>query len=172
MQPERAELVAAIIAGQKRILQATHSASTPSWLELQLSMAQLKALIVLADGPRSVGQVGKALGTGKAAASLLVDRLVQVELAYRTEDSTDRRRTLVHLTEDGEHSVRQLREGGRERYRAWLERLGDDDLAALAQGMRALAGIVERDVNSTNEAEIAGVRASGTPDGGRVPAEA
>jgi len=158
MQAEREGLLDAVIEGQKRILQATHAASTPSWLELQLSMAQLKALFVLANGPRSVSEVGEALGTGKAAASLLVDRLVQVGLVHRTEDPLDRRRTLVHLTAEGDESVRQLWEGGRERYRGWLDRLSDGDLAALAKGMEALAAAVESDTTARNEGGTPGAK--------------
>jgi DNA-binding MarR family transcriptional regulator len=145
VQVERAQLLDAIIEGQREVLRAAHAASTPSWLELQLTMAQLKALFVLASGALSVSAVGEALGTGKAAASLLVDRLVQLGLAERTEDPVDRRRTLVHLTPEAERSVSQLREGGRERFRDWLDRLSDDDVAALAQGMRALVLAIERD---------------------------
>lgn len=143
MRGERERLLDAVIDGQKKILRATHAASTPTWLELQLTMAQLKGLFVLAQCARSVSEVGEALGTGKAAASLLVDRLVQVGLVDRTEDPVDRRRTVVRLTTEGEHSVRQLREGGRERYREWLDRLSDDDLAALTQGIQALASVIE-----------------------------
>lgn len=148
VRAERERLLDAVIDGQKRILHAVHAASTPTWLELQLSMAQLKALFLLADGARSVGEVGEAMRTGKAAASLLVDRLVQVGLAERTEDQADRRRTLVHLTEAGEQAVGHLRDGGRERYREWLDRLDDADLAALMRGIEALAAVVDAELGS------------------------
>jgi DNA-binding MarR family transcriptional regulator len=151
MQGERAKLLDAIIAGQKIVLRAAHAASTPTWLEVQLTMAQLKALFALSRGALSVSEVGEALGTGKAAASLLVDRLVQLGLVERTEDPADRRRTLVHLTPEAERSVSHLREGERERFREWLDRLTDDDLAALAQGMQALAAVIARDGTVTNE---------------------
>lgn len=143
MPVPREQLMSAVIEGQKSILRVMQAASTPTWLELQLTMAQLKALFVLSHGARSVSEVGEALGTGKAAASLLIDRLVQHGLVVRTEDPGDRRRTLVNLTEEGEGAVRQLREGGRERYRDALERLGDDDLAALSQGILALAEAID-----------------------------
>jgi DNA-binding MarR family transcriptional regulator len=164
MRMERGKLVDAVIEDQKRVLRATHAASTPTWLELQLTMAQLKALFVLLHGARSVSEVGEALGTGKAAASLLVDRLVQVGLVDRTEDPVDRRRTLVHLTPDGEQAVGQLREAGRERYRVWLDRLSDNDLAALARGIRALADVVESDlaVTGANSSGGAGAFAGAT----------
>lgn len=143
MRGERERLLDAIIEGQKTILRATHAASTPTWLESQLTMAQLKALFLLAQGARSMSEVGEGLGTGRPAASLLIDRLVHVGLVERSEDPVDRRRTMVHLTEEGELSVHQLREGGRERYREALDRLSDEDLAALNQGIQALAAAME-----------------------------
>ena len=151
MRGERERLVDAVIAGQKRILRATQAASTPSWLELQLTMAQLKALFLLDQGARSVSEVGDALGTGRPAASLLIDRLVQVGLVGRSEDPVDRRRTLVELTEEGAQAIRQLREGGRERYRDALERLSLVDLAALSQGIQALAAAIESDPGSVHD---------------------
>lgn len=157
MRGEREVLLDAVIEGQKRFLRATHAASTPTWLELHLSMAQLKGLFVLAHGTMSVSEVGETLGTGKAAASLLVDRLVQVGLVDRSEDPVDRRRTLVQLTTEGERSVSRLREGGRERFREWLDRLSDNDLAALAQGMRALAAVVASDATVTTGAGTTGL---------------
>jgi DNA-binding MarR family transcriptional regulator len=138
MREDREQLRDEIIDGQRAILQATHAASTPSWLELQLTMAQLKALFLLAQGTRSMSEVGEGLGTGRPAASLLIDRLVHEGLVERSDDPTNRRRTIVRLTEEGETSVRQLREGGRERYRDALDQLSDEDLIALRQGMRAL----------------------------------
>lgn len=142
MRPERERLLEAVIEGQKRVWRATQAASMPTWLESHVTMVQLKALSLLLQGPRSVSELAEALGTGRAAASLLVDRLVQVGLVNRTEDALDRRRTLVHLSEEGERAVRQLREGSRERYREALERLSDEDLVALAQGMQALAAAI------------------------------
>ncbi|MGH2444273.1 MAG: MarR family winged helix-turn-helix transcriptional regulator [Chloroflexota bacterium] len=143
MRTEREKLLEDVIEGQRLILRATHAASTTTWLELQLTMAQLKALFVLDQAPRSVTEVGEALGTGKAAASLLVERLVHLGLVDRTEDPLDRRRTLTHLTPQAELSFRQLREAGRERYRDWVGLLNDDDLAALAQGIQALARVIK-----------------------------
>lgn len=158
MQPERARLLDAVIEGQKQVLRAAHAASTPTWLEVQLTMGQLKALFALSCGALSVSEVGEALGTGRAAASLLVDRLVQLGLVERSEDPVDRRRTIVRLTPEAERSLSQLREGGRERLREWLDRLSDDDLAALAKGMRALSAVVESDASLPFEHAMTGTK--------------
>src|SRR5437588_6971759 len=92
-------------------------------------MAQLKGRFALADSPMTIGQLADALGSGKPAASILVERLVQLALVERAEDPLDRRRTIARVTPQGEELVARLRQGGRDRLRAWLSRLGDDDLA-------------------------------------------
>src|SRR5439155_21058303 len=88
-----------------------------------------------------VGHLAQALGIGKPAASILVDRLVHLALVQRDEDRADRRRTLVRLSGRGEELVLGLRQGRRERVRQWASQLTDADLAALRRGLRALAAV-------------------------------
>jgi MarR family transcriptional regulator, organic hydroperoxide resistance regulator len=137
----RAQLIDNAMQAQKQIVQAMHAAADPTWLQLDLTMAQLKGLFALADSPMTIGQLAEALGSGKPAASILVERLVQLGLVERAEDPLDRRRTIARVTSQGEELVARLRQGGRDRLRAWLSRLGDDDLAALVQGLQALATV-------------------------------
>jgi DNA-binding MarR family transcriptional regulator len=135
------ELIEAALQAQRCIARAQHAAADPAWLQLDLTMGQLKALFVLADGASTVGGLAGALGIGKPAASILVDRLFQVELITREEDPCDRRRTLVRLTPRGHELVAQLRQGSEERLRNLLSQLAEGDLAALVQGLQALAQI-------------------------------
>src|SRR5262249_8926451 len=66
---------------------------TGSWLELALSMAQLKALLVIDRAPHAtITVVSERLRVGASAASLTIDRLVRAGLAARSEDELDRRR--------------------------------------------------------------------------------
>lgn len=141
MAGQHEELIAAAMQAQRAIAHALHAAADPAWLELDLTMAQLKALMVLADDAVTVGQLANTLGIGKPAASILVERLVQLSMATRSEDALDRRRTHVHLTAEGTELVTRLRQGGQDLLRAWLGGLRDDDLAALTQGLQALAAI-------------------------------
>src|SRR5438067_13204161 len=135
----RDQLIDDAMQAQKQIVQAMHAAAEPTWLQLDLTMAQLKGLFALADSPMTIGQLAEVLRSGKPAASILVERLVQLGLVERAEDPLDRRRTIARVTARGEERAARLRQGGRERLRTWLSRLGDDDLAALVQGLQALA---------------------------------
>lgn len=128
---------------QKQIAQAMHASSEGSWFQLDLTMSQFKGLMHLAEMPMTIGQLAGALGVGKPAASILVDRLVQLDLVERTEDPLDRRRTIARLTGQGDDIVTRLRQGSRDRLRGWMAQLSDDDLAALVQGLSALAGAAQ-----------------------------
>ncbi len=139
MKSERAMLIDEILQSQKAIFLEMQAATSPAWLDLDLTIGQIKALFTLTTrGPMTVGQVGSELGAGKPAASILVDRLVQIGLVDRTEDSVDRRRTIVHVTPQGEELVAQLRPGLKERLRDALVQMRDEELDALLKGLLAL----------------------------------
>lgn len=85
-----------------------------------ISMPQIMALLrVHYHGPCGVSDVADHLDVSKAAASQLVDRLVQQGLLSRWEHPADRRVKLVALTEDGADLVAQ----GIEARQRWMEEL-------------------------------------------------
>ncbi|MPZ13214.1 MAG: MarR family transcriptional regulator [Chloroflexi bacterium] len=136
---DRAQLIEQVMQDQQQLLYLSLGSSRLPWAHIDLTMAQLKALITVAcSGPLPVGQLGVALGIGKPAASLLVTALVGRGIVVRSEDPVDRRRTLVHISTRGQELVNELLQGRREAASTLLARLDDDDLVALARGTRAL----------------------------------
>src|SRR6266699_539503 len=108
------------------------------WMEIDLTIAQLRTLLVLAEeGPLVIGQIAQRLGIGLATGGHLVDRLVQADLTERAEDAGDRRRTLARLTPKGEDLYARLLNHPLQ-MQTLMQRLDDADLAALLQGLRAL----------------------------------
>ncbi len=139
---ERACLIEQVLLQQWEFVRAALSSAGPRWLQLDLTMGQLKALVTVAEaGPLPVGRLGAALGIGKPAATLLVDALVRRGLVERSEDPEDRRRTLVRLSAQGGELMDELLRGRRDRLAGWLAQLDDDDLLALARGLRALVAV-------------------------------
>lgn len=89
--------------------------------ESGLSMSMIVALFHLNKmGSSGVTDLGDHLGVTSAAASQMLERLVQQELIQRSEDPTDRRVKQIVLTDKG---CQVLEEGLRAR-QSWL-----DDLA-------------------------------------------
>ena len=66
-----------------------------------LSMSQIGALFQINHGRSNVSDLGDGLGITNAAASQMLERLVQQELILRSEDSQDRRVKHLVLTDKG-----------------------------------------------------------------------
>lgn len=94
--------------------------------ESGLSMSQIGALLHIHRGASGVSDLGDDLGVSSAAASQMLERLVQSQLILRSEDPHDRRVKLLILTDKG----RQIIQESLHARQSWL-----DDLAgALSPG--------------------------------------
>jgi DNA-binding MarR family transcriptional regulator len=86
-----------------------------------LSMPQFGLLMQMHHkGDCGMSEVSERFDITPAAASQLVDKLVQGGLVQRVEDPHDRRAKLLNLTDKGRELVQQ---GIQERYR-WVDELG------------------------------------------------
>lgn len=91
--------------------------------ESGLSMSQVNALFhIHHQGGCGVTDLGDHLGVSSAAASQMLERLVQQDLILRTEHPTDRRTKQLVLAQKGIQTV----QGGIQARQGWL-----DDLVAL-----------------------------------------
>ena len=146
MDVRREKLIEEALETQKRVMMALRAGIDTAWLESDVTIAQIKALMYIArEGPTIISDVADAFGVGRPAASVLVDHLVERRLVERSEDPEDRRRTIVRLSTRGEELVTQFHEAGRERMRKCLSQLAEEDLSALVRGLRALAAVVGAD---------------------------
>lgn len=150
-EPLRTQLANEAVQAYLAFGDAMRLAILPNWITADLTISQVKAIVLLAHhGVLTVGALAGLLGIGNPAASVLVQRLVEQELAERSEDIQDRRRTLVSLTEQGNKLISGRREQTEARLRHWLGQLGDDELMELLRGLRALLGIVESEQAETD----------------------
>jgi DNA-binding MarR family transcriptional regulator len=104
-----------------------------------LSMPQFGILMQLHHrGNCGIGDVGERFDITNAAASQLVDKLVQSGLIQRQEDPNDRRAKLLNLTDKGRQLVQQ---GIEERYR-WVDQLAGkltaEERAKVAEAMNIM----------------------------------
>ncbi len=87
--------------------------------ENNISMSQFGALGHIARGASGVSDIGDDLGISSAAASQMLERLVQQGLILRSEDPHDRRVKQIVLTEKGT----ELLHGSWQARQSWLEDL-------------------------------------------------
>ena len=126
----------------KAIARGLHVRGDRAWLQIELTLPQLRCLFVVSDqGPIPIGGVAAQLGIGLPSASALVDRLVEQGFVQRREDPHDRRRSLASATEAGASLGDQLRQGSMQTMLEWLRALRPADLSALVQGLEALVRV-------------------------------
>lgn len=91
-------------------------------------------------GPESLLALRQTMLTSRAAATQLVDRLVQLNLVERNEDIRDRRVKMIHLTDDGRKLVSDTL-AARDR---WMEQLTEEFSAeeqrSIAASLNLLVG--------------------------------
>jgi DNA-binding MarR family transcriptional regulator len=148
------EPIRSVLAAQMQLSRCIVSTQMQEWAQLELSIGQLKVLMMLAGHPgMTISQIAQSLTIGKPSTSILVDRLVHQDLVYRREDESDRRRTVVSLTPAGNNLATRLHQGNIERLVQWYSALSPEDLAALRRGLEALAQVARGTAVSGNENE-------------------
>lgn len=125
-------------------LGAATAATRPTpWLNVDLSMPQLKALMVLHHrGIVRVGEVAHMLGMSPNATTAVLDRLEEEGLAGRRADPSDRRAVLVGLTEAGTAWITELLSANARDFAGVLDQISTSDLQALHQGMTAVSRVL------------------------------
>lgn len=103
-----------------------------------LSISQIGALFLIYRRARGVSDLGDELGITSAAASQMLERLVQQELILRSEDPQDRRVKDIALTDKGRQTLTdsiRARQG-------WLQDLAHtlsrDEKEQVAAGLKIL----------------------------------
>jgi DNA-binding MarR family transcriptional regulator len=131
-------LVHDVVELLRELLHAFLMASVPAWLDLQLTLPQLRTLFIVAHNKTSsVMQIARHLGIGEPTASHLVDKLVQAGLVDRSEDPMDRRRAMVRLSPAGEELIEKLL-GWEEILGEWLHKVPGKDLSQFRHGLNAI----------------------------------
>lgn len=119
--------------------------------EKGLSMSQLGALLHLfRGGSCSVSDIGDNLGVTNAAASQMLERLVQQGLILRKEDPNDRRVRQIVLTDKGHQILQEsiaVRQG-------WLENLARTLTDSQREQVTAALNILIEKANQLEQSSV------------------
>jgi DNA-binding MarR family transcriptional regulator len=113
--------------------------------ESGLSMSNFGAIFhIHRIGSCGVTEIGEHLGVTSAAASQMLDRLVDQGLIERSEDPEDRRVKRIQLTEDG----RRVYEQGIQARQSWMEdldaSLSQDEKKTIATALETMIARVKK----------------------------
>jgi DNA-binding MarR family transcriptional regulator len=142
METDKAQLIAEIRRLQQQITHVMGQYAPGVWMELDLTIAQLKSLFFIEFGGSSnLSRLATALGVTPPNVTGIVDRLVGQGLVSRNENPENRRMLLLQVTDKGKALLAKLRESGLGRMSGMLNQLSTEELTALAQGLAAIARI-------------------------------
>ncbi len=137
--PSRQTLIAELVEEMTSWKPRERMHSFRLWLKGSLSLIHLHVLTVLeADGPVAMSRLADTLDVSVASATGIIGRMEERGLVERHHDELDRRVVVVHPTAAGVAVFRDMAAERRQHLSDLLDRLADDELAALLTGLRAI----------------------------------
>jgi DNA-binding MarR family transcriptional regulator len=148
MKQNEAGLVKEILELSGDIFDAMSPDIPVGWLNLDLTLAQLRLLLVLrAQGPRRMSDIAAVLGIALSTATGIVDNLVKKELAVREADPQDRRLVICRLSPQGQGLINRLWVSGQFQIGRLLEGLTRPQLEKAADVAQMLLDNLSRKGN-------------------------
>jgi DNA-binding MarR family transcriptional regulator len=141
----REQLIEHILELEPEMFRAMGPVEPNPWLDVDVSMSQLKVLMALAwcepddtaPGLR-MSDLSRYLGVTPATVTVVVDRLEERGLVERQHDTQDRRQLRCILTPLAEGLMARICESARLRTRRLLAELSEDELQTVEQAMQLL----------------------------------
>ena len=109
MKQDRQTLVRRILKLAEDIYRAVKPGIPSEWLTSDLTVAQLRVLLVLyTEGPSRMSSIASSVGIAVSSATGIVDNLVKKGLSTRGADPKDRRLVICSLSSQGQEMVKRL----------------------------------------------------------------
>ena len=141
---DKAELTKEIIELQRRINRDMRQYTLDAWMELNLTIPQLKSLFFIANqGSTNFTKLASALGVTPSNVTGIIDRLVEQGLVSRQENPEDRRMLMLRVTDKGEAIIADLRERRASHISEILTHLSSEELNIVVKGFNLLAKAAE-----------------------------
>lgn len=146
------ELIDQVLRLQMQVQRQMRNDAPDAWLALDLTIGQLKSLFFINfEGVTNLKNLAAALGTTPPNVTGIIDRLVDHDLVSRECNQLNRREQILELTARGRELMTELKERTTSHLTGLLEHLEVEDLAALVQGLKALARAARQDLEIMTE---------------------
>jgi MarR family transcriptional regulator, organic hydroperoxide resistance regulator len=147
---EKKELIKEVMALQHQTDIILRQFEPQPWIELNLTLAQLKSLFFIAARDRTnFKKLAEALGVTPPNVTGIIDRLVEQGLVTRTENPEDRRIMLLQATEKGQELLNNLRERHITQMSQVLGYLTNDELILQVKVLKDLKRAAETHLQKT-----------------------
>ena len=114
------------------------------WSQTELTMLQLRTLVMLSERPRRMTEIASHAGMSFPSATSIIDRLVSKGLVERQPDPHDRRVVSCALSSAGQEEVERFWRIGRRQIELDAEMLTVEELGTVVRGMTMLVEAVSR----------------------------
>ena len=102
-------LVKQILNASENIFQVMGITIPPEWLMTDMTVAQLRVLLLLhTEGPSRMSSIAGTLGIAVSTATGIIDNLVKKELVTRSADAEDRRVVICGLSPRGQEVINSI----------------------------------------------------------------
>lgn len=118
--------------------------SSGQWPDVELTMPQLRTMVLLDSGPYRMSDIADNIGSSYSATTAMIDRLVDKGLVKRVHSTTDRRVVTCELTPLGRATLDELWGMQRLGMSAVAQVLTDDELDAVIRAMEIMRDAAER----------------------------
>lgn len=144
---EKEQLIQAILDQNKATFEATQGNILPDWLNMDLTMPQLKIIFLLYWHKRiRMSELAHLLTKNISTATGVVDRLVEHKLVKREEDPEDRRVVIVTITSEGNRLCESLYQMNRRQNYDVLNQMDEDELKIVAQATQLFCKAMQTSV--------------------------
>ena len=127
-----------------RTIARSDPARLEAWVELGLTMTQLRVLFLLrTEDGASAGAMAESLRVTPSTLTRIVDRLVRQGLVQRETDDRDRRLVRHYVSTRGASTVEELERSGRARMNEVMDRLSAPQLERLVLALEDLTAALD-----------------------------
>jgi DNA-binding MarR family transcriptional regulator len=134
MKQDSETLIRHILKLAEDIYRAIKPNIPPEWLTSDLTVAQLRVLLVLyTEGSSRMSSIASSLGIAVSTATGIVDNLVRKGLVVRGADPEDRRLVICSLSSQGQETINRLWALGRFQMEKLLQGLSLEQLKKAAE---------------------------------------
>lgn len=144
MNPQKDVLAARLHEVSNRLSRQMRAPSLEEWSLAELTIPQLRTLVLLNDGPQRMGEIAAYLGTSLSATTAMIERLETKQLVERAHDPSDRRVVTCRLTVTGRVEAERLWKIHELRLAAVVETLDLAELKQVVDAMQLMASAFER----------------------------
>lgn len=144
MNPQKDALAERLHEVSNRLSRQMRTSSLEEWSQAELTIPQLRTLVLLNDGPQRMGEIAAYLGTSLSATTAMIERLETKQLVERMHDPSDRRVVTCRLTATGRAEAERLWKIHELRLAAVVKTLDLDELKQVVDAMELMSSAFER----------------------------